>query len=160
MKIKNLLAWNVAVAGVFAAAVIYAASVPPPVSGQGETVVPPTQPVVQTTPKVDKPRTSYDQETLKKMAETLCAAGFKAYVGDEGKNICKGWATAPDIAYTCVWDKDGPPSYESSPKGPCNLDYTAHRGDIIITRDQYKDNPPLKYGSQVQCCYRSAAGPQ
>ena len=150
----------IGVAGFFAAAALQAASVPPPTAGQSQTVIVPAGQPITTAPADVKPRKVYDQEMLKKMVETLCAEGFEAYVGDQGKNVCRNWATPPDIAYTCVWDKKGPPAYPASTQGPCNLDYAVHRGDIIITRDQYKDgNPPLDFGKQVQCCYRAAAGP-
>src|SRR5215467_14351226 len=53
----------------------------------------------------------YDEEALKKMANTLCTNGFKAFVGATKKNVCSMKATAPDIAYTCVWDKEGNPAF-------------------------------------------------
>ena len=100
----------------------------------------------------------YDEKTLEKMSDGLCSNGFKAYVGSEKKNVCRVQATAPDIAYSCVWDKDGPQAFAPTEQGPCNLDYTEHRGTITINKEKFPDNPPLKYGMEAQCCYRPAKG--
>lgn len=104
------------------------------------------------------PRTVYDQDALKKLSEAnkLCVEGFKAYVGTETKNVCNSTANPPDLAYTCAWDKDGPPAFPPSQQGPCTLDFTDHRGEVVITRDKWKDNPPMKYGSKAQCCFRAS----
>lgn len=100
----------------------------------------------------------YDEEMLKKMSKTLCTEGFKAYVGTDKKNICLGKATAPDIAYSCVWDKSGAAAFPASAEGPCNLDYTEHRGSIAVKKDLYANHPPLDYGKEAQCCFRPAKG--
>ncbi|MCC6272945.1 MAG: hypothetical protein IT572_05720 [Deltaproteobacteria bacterium] len=142
------------VASVGTAADPVVANPPPTVTTPAGTAVPGTP----TTTASQAPRKVYDMETLKKMADTLCVDGFKAYVGDEGKNVCRSWATAPDLAYTCVWNKKGPPAFPPTPQGPCSLDYTEHRGNVIVTKSQYKSNPPLDFGTEAQCCYRSAAG--
>ncbi|QQR80173.1 MAG: hypothetical protein IPJ69_12755 [Deltaproteobacteria bacterium] len=113
----------------------------------------------ETTTKESEVRVVLDQEALKKMSGTLCTDGFKAYVGNDNKNICQGKATTPDLAYSCVWDKKGEAAYASTPKGPCNLDFTEHRGSIIITKTDYKSNPPLAYGTEAQCCFRAAKDP-
>ena len=99
----------------------------------------------------------YDEDSLKKMSKTLCTDGFKAYVGAVKQNVCGTRVNAPDIAYTCVWDKDGNPAFAPTASGPCNLDYTKHQGSVVITKDAYKD-PPLTYGTQAQCCVRPAKG--
>jgi hypothetical protein len=116
--------------------------------------------VVKEPSKATAPRKVIDQKALEKMGDSVCVEGFKAYVGMDSKNICRNWATPPDIAYTCNWTKKGPPAYASTDKGPCNLDFTEHRGDLIVTKQQWKSDPPLDYGTQVQCCYRSASGPE
>jgi hypothetical protein len=100
----------------------------------------------------------YDEEMLKKMSDTLCTEGFEAYVGTEKKNVCLGKAVPPDIAYSCVWDKDGPAVFTPTRQGPCSLDYTEHRGSITIKKDNYASDPPLGYGKEVQCCFRPAKG--
>jgi hypothetical protein len=100
----------------------------------------------------------YDEEMLKKMSKELCTDGFKAYVGGHKKNVCQSKAMAPDIAYTCVWDKDGPPAFAPSAQGPCNLDYTNHSGSIVIKKETFSSSPPLGYGTEVQCCFRPAKG--
>lgn len=104
------------------------------------------------------PRKIYDEDLLKDISNTLCTDGYRAYVGNENKNVCQGKAESPDIAYTCVWKKKGPQVYPASMAGPCNLDYTDHMGEYAITREYYKRSPPLPYGSEVQCCFRAAAG--
>ena len=104
-------------------------------------------------------RKPYDEETLEKMRETICAPGFKAYVGTDKKNVCLTKATAPDIAYSCVWDKDGPPAFAATTQGPCNLDFTEHRGRVVIKKETFADDPPLSYGKEAICCYRAAVGP-
>ena len=104
-------------------------------------------------------RTVLDEEALKNMSDTLCTEGFKAYVGSEKRNICQRQVTAPDIAYSCVWDKDGNAAYAPTPQGPCSLDFTEHKGSIIITKNDFS-NPPLAYGTEAQCCHRAAQSPQ
>ncbi|HKY63705.1 MAG TPA: hypothetical protein VJR29_09820 [bacterium] len=106
--------------------------------------------------KEEKPRTVYDQETLEKMEDKLCVTGFKAHVGSESKNVCNSMANPPDLAYTCSWDEEGPPAFPATKQGPCTLDFTEHRGEVVITRDKWKDNPPMKYGSKAQCCFRAS----
>ncbi|MFO1519446.1 MAG: hypothetical protein U1F57_07305 [bacterium] len=100
----------------------------------------------------------YDEEMLKKMKDNLCTDGFKAYVGSDKKNVCRAKAAAPDFAYSCVWDKKGPAAFAPTEKGPCNLDYTEHRGSVKIQKENYPSSPPLSYGMEAQCCYRPAKG--
>lgn len=100
-----------------------------------------------------------DEDALKKMSDTLCVEGFKASVGNDTKNVCQGKATAPDIAYSCVWKDDGNAAYPQTPQGPCTLDYAVHQDSIIVTKNDYASNPPLPYGSEAQCCFRAAKGP-
>jgi hypothetical protein len=107
-------------------------------------------------PQKEVARKVYDEEALKKM--TICAEGFKSYVGSDDKNICRGRATPPDIAYTCKWDKKGPPAFAPTTQGPCSLDFTEHRGGIAIKKDNFPSSPPLSYGTQVECCFRAAKG--
>jgi len=115
------------------------------------TVVPPPPP-----PQKEVVHKVYDEEMLKKMQNTLCGQGFKAYVGLDKKNVCSNQATAPDIAYSCVWDKKGAAAFEPTEQGPCSLDYTVHKGSVTIKKELYKDNPPLDYGKEAQCCFRAA----
>ena len=112
-----------------------------------------------TTVQVEQPRKVITEDTLRKIANTLCTEGFKAYVGTDKKNICGKEITAPDIAYTCVWDKKGKMAYAPTAQGPCNLDFTEHRGSIAVTKEKFNSNPPLSYGTEVQCCYRAAKSP-
>ncbi len=112
-----------------------------------------------TTVEVEQPRKVYSEDTLKKISNTLCTDGFKAYVGSDKKNICQSRVTPPDIAYTCVWDKKGTMAFAPSVQGPCSLDYTEHKGSLVITKDAYRSKPPLSYGVEAQCCYRAAKGP-
>lgn len=119
-------------------------------------VVPGAQPAATTS---GAPRAVLDQEALEKMGDAVCAPGFDAFVGNQNKNVCRSWANAPDIAYSCVWDKEGPPAYSATAQGPCKLDYTENRGSVVITKQQYKSNPPLDYGKTAYCCYRSSTGP-
>ncbi len=114
-----------------------------------------TDTVVTTTPP--EPRPVYDQAALKKM-NTLCVSGFDAKVGNDKKNVCFGLATAPDIAYSCVWMKKGEVAYPPTAQGPCNLDYVEHRGNVVISKADYKSSPPLSYGTKVECCFRAAKG--
>lgn len=116
-----------------------------------------TTEVSTTTPAT--PRPSYDQEALKKMNDTLCVEGFDAKVGNDNKNICSGQATTPDIAYSCIWKKKGEAAYPATRQGPCRLDNSEHRGNIMITKADYKSSPPLDYGTKVECCLRAAIGP-
>lgn len=113
---------------------------------------------VKPPPPKEVVRTVYDEETLKKMSDTLCTDGFKAYVGTEKKNVCMSRATTPDIAYSCVWDKDGTAAFAPTPKGPCNLDYVEHRGNVVIKKENFPDDPPLSYGKTAECCFRAAKG--
>lgn len=117
-------------------------------------VTPPPPPPAPEEPKA--PRAVYDQEALKKMEGKLCVEGFKSYVGTESKNVCNSIATPPDLAYTCAWDKDGPEAFPATNQGPCTLDYAEHRGDVVITREKWKDNPPMKYGAKAMCCFRAS----
>ncbi len=112
-----------------------------------------------TTTKEAEPRIVLDQEALKKMSKTLCTEGFKSYVSNDKENICVGQAITPDLAYSCVWDKKGNAAYAATAKGPCNLDFTEHRGSIIVTKSYYTSRPPLPYGTEVQCCVRTAKDP-
>lgn len=107
-------------------------------------------------PELDS-RTVLNEEMLKKMSNTLCTDGFKAYVGSDKRNICQSRVTAPDIAYSCIWDKRGNAAYAPTPQGPCSLDFTDHKGSIVITKNDFS-NPPLPYGTEAQCCYRAAQG--
>jgi hypothetical protein len=111
-----------------------------------------------------------NEDALKKISSSLCTKGFKAYVGTNKKNVCQSKASSPDIAYSCIWKKKGTPAYSPTLQGPCNLDYTEHRGNII-TKDRFwpyppssygvepRSNPPSSYGVEAQCCYRAAVGP-
>lgn len=116
-----------------------------------------TETTVTTTPATARP--AYSQEALKKMNDTLCVRGFDAKVGNDNKNICSGMATAPDLAYSCIWTNKGEGAYPSTPQGPCRLDNAEHRGNIVITKADYKSSPPLSYGTKVECCFRAAKGP-
>lgn len=111
---------------------------------------------VKPPPPKEVVNTVYSEDQLDKMSNQLCAEGFKAYVGNEKKNVCKSKATTPDFAYSCVWDKDGPAAFAADAKGPCNLDHVEHKGSVIITRDNFADDAPLKYGSEALCCFRPA----
>lgn len=115
-----------------------------------------TESTTTTTPAA--PRPAYDQKALKKMDDTLCADGFDAKVGNDNKNICFGKASPPDTAYTCLWTKKGEAAFPATPRGPCNLDNSEHRGNIVITKADYKSSPPLPYGTKVECCFRAAKG--
>lgn len=105
-----------------------------------------------------EPRQAMNQDMLKKVAGTLCAPGFQAYYGNDKKNVCQGKATAPDIAYSCVWAQKGTASYKPSAKGPCTLDFAEHADKVTITKSDYKSGPPLKYGVEAECCFRAAKG--
>ncbi|MDO8462551.1 MAG: hypothetical protein Q7S98_06840 [Deltaproteobacteria bacterium] len=109
-----------------------------------------------TTTKEAEPRIVLDQEALKKMSKTLCTEGFKSYVSNDKKNICQYEATAPDIAYSCVWNKKGDAAFAPTRQGPCNLDFTEHRGSMIVSKSDYTSRPPLSYGTEVHCCFRAA----
>lgn len=106
-----------------------------------------------------QPRKVLDEEALKKMSNTLCTDGFKSVVGVDKKNVCQGKAAAPDIAYSCVWNKKGAAAYAPTEQGPCSLDFAEHRGSIVITKEDYSSSPPLPYGTEVQCCFRAAKDP-
>ncbi|MDO8520243.1 MAG: hypothetical protein Q7T11_08800 [Deltaproteobacteria bacterium] len=101
-----------------------------------------------------------DEKALKKMSKSLCVTGFKAQVGSGKKNVCQNKATAPDIAYSCVWKEKGDAAYAPTNQGPCSLDYSEHQGSIVITKSDYASSPPLRYGAEAQCCFRAAQGPQ
>lgn len=105
-----------------------------------------------------EPRQVLSQEMLKKISSTICTPGFHAYVGNEKKNVCQNKATAPDLAYSCVWDSKGTEAYKPSAKGPCTLDFAEHADKVVITKSDYKSSPPLKYGVEAQCCFRAAKG--
>ncbi len=124
-----------------------------------QTVPPPTPPPTKVIQTTSVTRKVYDEDMLKKMSDTLCTNGFKAYVGSDKKNVCLNKAVAPDFAYTCVWDKDGTAAYAPTVQGPCSLDLTEHKGSVIIKKETYEDDPPLAYGTEAQCCYRAASGP-
>lgn len=109
-----------------------------------------------TTVKEAEPRQVLTQDTLKKVSDTLCTKGFKPYIGNDKKNVCRGKVSAPDIAYSCVWDSKGPAAFEPDTKGPCSLDFARHQGNIIIDKASYVSRPPLKYGVEAQCCVRTA----
>jgi hypothetical protein len=117
-----------------------------------------TTEVVPPPPPKEVAHKVYDAETLAKMSNAVCVQGFKAYVGNDKKNICQGKANPPDIAYSCVWNKKGAPAYPATPEGPCSLDYTQHQGSITIKKDNFASNPPLAYGKEAQCCFRAAKG--
>jgi len=111
-------------------------------------------------PKKEVVHKVYDEEQLKKMADKLCTDGFRAYVGTEKKNVCMSRASAPDISYTCVWDKKGTPAFAPTKQGPCNLDYTEHQGSMIIKKENSSSGvkPALPFGTEAQCCFRPAKG--
>ncbi len=104
-------------------------------------------------------RKVYDSETLKKISNTICTEGFKAYIGTDKKNVCLNKASPPDLAYTCVWDKKGTPAYAPTPQGPCSLDFVEHKGSVTIKKDTFPHDAPLSYGVEAQCCFRAAQGP-
>lgn len=112
-----------------------------------------------TTVRTAEPRQVLSQDMLKKNSSTICASGFKSYIGNERKNVCQGRATAPDLAYSCVWDSKGVEAYTPDKKGPCSLDFAEHIGNVVITKSDYKSSPPLKYGVEAQCCFRAAKSP-
>lgn len=100
-----------------------------------------------------------DEDALKKMSGSLCVDGFKAYVGNDGKNVCQGKANSPDIAYSCVWRENGNAAYAPTPQGPCSLDYAEHTVSVLITKTEFMAYPPLPYGTEAHCCFRAAQGP-
>ncbi|MDO8643733.1 MAG: OmpA family protein, partial [bacterium] len=112
-----------------------------------------------TTIEENEPRIVLDQKALKKMSKILCAEGFKSYFSNDKKNICAGQTTAPDIAYSCMWDKKGEAAFAATVKGPCNLDFAEHRGSIVVSKSSYPSKPPLAYGTEVQCCFRAGKAP-
>lgn len=111
---------------------------------------------VTTTPA--EPRQVLSQDMLKKNSSSICAPGFQAYVGNDKKNVCQNKATAPDIAYSCVWAQKGTEAYKPSAKGPCTLDFAEQLDKVVMTKSDYKSSPPLKYGVEAQCCFRAAKG--
>ncbi|OGQ23189.1 MAG: hypothetical protein A3I05_02850 [Deltaproteobacteria bacterium RIFCSPLOWO2_02_FULL_44_10] len=100
-----------------------------------------------------------DADALKKMSDSLCVTGFKAYVGNDKKNVCQGNASAPDVAYSCVWAKKGNAAFAPTVQGPCSLDYSEHQKSVVITKGEYTSRPPLAYGTEAHCCFRAARGP-
>lgn len=118
-----------------------------------------TSDTVTRTSKAGELRTVLDEDALKKIDHTLCTKGFKAYVGNDKKNVCQGKAVAPDLAYSCIWSEDGSAAYAPTPQGPCGLDYAEHQTSVIITKSEYTASPPLAYGTEAQCCFRAAQGP-
>ncbi|MBF0104403.1 MAG: hypothetical protein HQM16_03645 [Deltaproteobacteria bacterium] len=104
-------------------------------------------------------RTVLDEDALKKMLDSLCVDGFRAYVGNDKKNVCQSKATTPDIAYSCIWKENGNAAFAPTDQGPCALDYAEHKESVIITKDDYTASPPLAYGTEAQCCFRAAQGP-
>lgn len=122
----------------------------------------PARPISQTTTVTVKDgelRRVLDEDALKKMSGSLCVSGFKAYVGDDHKNVCQSKANTPDIAYSCVWRKNGSAAYAPTPQGPCILDYAEHTASVLITKTEFLSSPPLPYGSEAHCCFRAAQGP-
>jgi len=119
-----------------------------------------TTEVVQPPPPIQKEvvHKVYDEEMLKKMSDSLCTEGFKAYVGQDKKNVCASHAAPPNIAYSCVWDKKGTEAFAPTQQGPCSLDYTDHNGTVIIKKENFANDPPLDYGKQAECCVRPAKG--
>lgn len=104
-----------------------------------------------------------DEDALKDLSKNdhgLCVEGFKAAVGNDVKNVCQGKAVVPDLAYSCIWKEDGNAAYAPTAEGPCTLDNVEHKGSVIITKNDYKSFPPLSYGSEAQCCFRAAQGPE
>jgi hypothetical protein len=100
-----------------------------------------------------------DENALKKMSDSLCVKGFRAYVGNDKKNLCQGKATSPDIAYSCVWSEDGNAAYSPTTRGPCALEHSEHQESIAVSKDDYSSHPPLAYGTEAHCCFRAAQGP-
>lgn len=100
-----------------------------------------------------------DENALKKMSDLLCVAGFRPYVGNDKKNVCQGKASAPDIAYSCVWKEQGNAAFAPTDQGPCALDYSKHQESVVVTKNEYSSRPPLPYGTEAQCCFRAAQGP-
>lgn len=131
-----------------------------PVVYRAKKVVPVTTEKTTTlTVKEGEPRQVLDEDALKKMADSLCVEGFKAYVGNDNKNVCQGKATVPDLAYSCVWHENGNAAFSSDPQGPCTLDFSEHQKSIVVTKNEYTASPPLPYGTEAQCCFRAAQGP-
>jgi hypothetical protein len=114
-----------------------------------------TQTTVET-----RPRAVYSPKAIKKMASAgaLCAQGFKAYVGNDKKNVCQVNAEPPDLAYTCVWKEKGPASFAATSAGPCTIDYAEYKEKLPMDRSHYKSSPPFAYGTDVHCCFRAAEG--
>ena len=102
---------------------------------------------VESAPMPLAPRKLYDEDTLRKISKTICIQGFRSYIGRDKNNLCLGKASPPDIAYSCVWDKKGTAVYPPSVQGPCNLDFTEHKGSVSVK------------GTEAQCCFRAAQGP-
>lgn len=111
------------------------------------------------TTKEGEIRTVLDEDALKKMSDTLCVEGFKAYVGNDKKNVCQSKASVPDLAYSCVWTEHGNAAYAPTDKGPCGLEGAEHRQSVIVTKNDFTSSPPLSYGTEAQCCFRAAQGP-
>lgn len=112
---------------------------------------------------------SLNEENFKKISNTLCTKGFKAYVGTDKKNVCQSQMSTSDIVYSCVWDNRGIVTYASTVQGPCSLDFAVHSGSILVTKDN-TSSIPLSYGQEArsfyptstnqveaQCCMRATA---
>ncbi len=130
-----------------------------PVAKKAAPVTTTTSNTTTLTTKEGDLRKVLDADALKKMDDSLCVNGFKAYVGNIDKNVCQSKATAPDLAYSCIWKEEGNAAYAPTPQGPCALDYAEHQGSIIVAKNDYKSDPPLSYGTEAQCCFRAAKGP-
>lgn len=115
-----------------------------------------TDTTVTSTPA--EPRQVLSQDMLKNIKGTICSPGFRAYIGNDKKNVCQSKATSPDLAYSCVWDSKGTEAYKPSSKGPCMLDFAEQVDKVVMTKSDYKSSPPLKYGVEAQCCFRAAKG--
>lgn len=135
---------------------------PKPIARPVKKVAPVTTTTSNTTTLTTKEgelRKVLDEDALKKLSDTLCAEGFKAYVGNDKQNVCQGKATVPDIAYSCVWHERGNAAFAPTPQGPCALDYVEHQASIIVTKSEFTASPPLPYGTEAHCCFRAAQGP-
>jgi hypothetical protein len=117
-----------------------------------------TTTTTSTTNDTTMPRQVLDEDALKKMGDSVCTDGFRAYVGNDSKNVCQSKASSPDLAYSCVWKDNSNAAYPPTNQGPCALDYAEHRESVIVTKEDFS-NPPLSYGTEAQCCFRAAQGP-
>lgn len=135
---------------------------PRPAVRRAAPVVPVTTTTSDTVTLTTKPgelRKVLDEDALKKMDDTICSKGFKAYVGNDKKNVCQGKAVAPDLAYSCIWSENGNAAFAPTPQGPCDLEYSEHQKSVVITKSEYTGTPPLAYGTEAHCCFRAAQGP-